>query len=176
MSNNTPASIKACGTCSVCCVSLRIDYEGLRKMPDVPCTHIRVGGGCSIYNQRPQGCRNWSCGWMKLPDLLEKWRPDKCGFLIRLEGNRLIFQATTNIGHSRFWTTDFISEAFALLSKGYDLGISIPTKKGFTYNLTHLTPRLLKAAQSGNIEEAKIAMRAVVFQAKNAQTDLEKPL
>jgi len=176
MSNDESQTVKSCDSCSVCCVSLRIDYEGLKKLPDVPCQHIKPGGGCNIYHERPQGCRNWSCGWLKLPDLHEKWRPDKSGFLIRLDGNILIFQATSNVGHSRFWSREFLTEAFDLLSKGYDLGISIPTKKGFTNHLTHLTPRLTQFVESDDFRGAEMAMRGVIFHAKHAKTDKEKPI
>lgn len=106
----------------------------------------------------------------------EKWRPDKSGFLIRLDGDILIFQAITNIGHSRFWSREFLAEAFYLLSKGYDLGISIPTKKGFTNYLTHLTPRLAKFAASGEFREAEMVMREVIFRAKHSPTDKEQPI
>jgi len=170
------ATDKSCGPCSVCCVVLRIDYDGLRKMPDVPCQHIRNGGGCNIYLRRPEGCRKWSCGWLKLTMLRQEWRPDLCGFIIRMDGNRLIFQANSNIGHSRFWSSDFLGEAFNLLSSGYDLGLSVPTKKGFTNYLTHLTPLLSKVAQQSNYSEAEKIMRSIIFHAKNSRTDREEPM
>jgi len=106
----------------------------------------------------------------------EKWRPDKSGILIRLDGNLLIFQATSSVGHSRFWTVDFLTEAFDLLSKGYDLGLSIPTKKGFTNYLTHLTPRLSGFVGANDFRGAEMVMRDVIFRAKYAKTDEEKPI
>ncbi|GEM_PF-1103744 len=176
MSITMNQQVKSCGPCSACCIYLRIDYEGLRKMPDVPCQHIKEGGGCNIYSQRPKGCKDWNCGWLKLPNLEDKWRPDMSGFLIRLDDKRLIFQATSNIRHSRFWSHEFLTIAFELMSQGYDLGLSIPTKKGFTNYLSHLTPVLAKPAQQGNYYEAEKAMRTVIFHAKHSQTDKEVPM
>ncbi len=176
MSMTTNQQTKSCGSCSACCIFLRIDYEGLRKMPDVPCQHIKAGGGCNIYSERPKGCKDWSCGWLKLPQLEDKWRPDVCGFLIRLDDERLIIQATSSIRHSRFWSREFLTVAFDLISQGYDLGLSIPTKKGFTNHLSHLTPMLAALAQQGNYHEAEKVMRTVIFHAKNTQTDKEQPM
>jgi hypothetical protein len=42
------------------------------------------GGGCAIYETRPDACRVWFCGWRLLPDLGDDWRPDICGVLIGL--------------------------------------------------------------------------------------------
>ena len=59
----------------------------LHKPVNVPCAYV-CEGGCSIYQTRPQTCRNWSCDWKNglIPD--EELRPDRLGIIfdLRLEG------------------------------------------------------------------------------------------
>lgn len=71
----------SCGTCVVCCQWLDIETEGLSKKAGVLCQHC-VGGGCGIYETRPNLCRGFFCGWRLLPKLGEDWRPDRSGILI----------------------------------------------------------------------------------------------
>jgi len=77
---------RECGTCTVCCRTLKIDAPELKKLADVVCTHCTLGGGCKIYANRPQVCQAWYCGWRKLPHLTDHWRPDRCGVLICFVG------------------------------------------------------------------------------------------
>ena len=70
-----------CGECSVCCVALNIDTKELQKLPGVPCTHLRAGGGCAIHATRYPVCHVYHCGWRYLGSLGEDWRPDKSGVL-----------------------------------------------------------------------------------------------
>jgi hypothetical protein len=86
--------VRTCGDCVVCCVYLRIDVPELKKEGMRHCPHVltdekedpgkRVcytGSGCSIYNKRPQVCREYSCEWVKGHGT-EADRPDRCGVLI----------------------------------------------------------------------------------------------
>jgi hypothetical protein len=67
---------RACGTCSLCCKLpsvLEID-----KHIDEWCKHCRPGkGGCTIYEQRPQACKKFTCGWLE-GKLGDEWFPAKC--------------------------------------------------------------------------------------------------
>ena len=71
---------KECGTCSMCCKLLYI--EELAKPPGQWCPHVVQGKGCGIYETRPRPCRAFSCHWIKLEALDDRWRPDRCGFLL----------------------------------------------------------------------------------------------
>lgn len=39
------------------------------------CRHCDVGHGCKIYEDRPQGCRKFDCGWLKIDSLKSHWYP-----------------------------------------------------------------------------------------------------
>ena len=40
--------------------------------------------GCSIYNERPFGCRFWNCRWLVNDDTADLPRPDRAGYVIDL--------------------------------------------------------------------------------------------
>ncbi len=54
----------SCGSCSACCFLLEI--EELSKPYCKWCTHAKPaeGGGCTIYEKRPDPCRNFKCLWL----------------------------------------------------------------------------------------------------------------
>lgn len=74
---------RSCGTCSACCTVLGI--VALGKGPNTPCAH-QVGKGCSIYAQRPDECRTYTCGW--LAGAFEgRDRPDRLGVVFDASGS-----------------------------------------------------------------------------------------
>ena len=77
---------RECGSCTVCCRTLKIDAPELKKLADVLCENCILGGGCRIYDTRPSVCAAWYCAWRKLPHLTDHWRPDRCGILICFVG------------------------------------------------------------------------------------------
>jgi hypothetical protein len=79
---------RACGTCTVCCVTPTIDAAEFQKLPGVQCRHLSAGGECSIYETRYSVCRQYYCGWRYLGFLGEHWRPDKSGVLINFEADK----------------------------------------------------------------------------------------
>lgn len=48
------------------------------KPPGVWCPHCNKGKGCRIYEERPEGCRQFMCLWKVMPDFPEELRPDRC--------------------------------------------------------------------------------------------------
>ncbi|HMB58689.1 MAG TPA: hypothetical protein VKN35_02155 [Xanthomonadales bacterium] len=75
---------RECGECTACCEGW-IESARMEMKPGVPCRQL-VGGGCSIYAQRPENpCRNFNCGW-KIPNspLPDEMRPDQCGAIVVL--------------------------------------------------------------------------------------------
>jgi len=79
MSESAPAG-NDCGTCTVCCMALRVievDKEAGRY-----CQHCLPGKGCGIYETRFEICRTFLCGWRLVPQLGEAWRPDRSGILM----------------------------------------------------------------------------------------------
>jgi hypothetical protein len=72
---------RSCGTCSMCCKLLKIPE--LEKEQDAWCRHCN-GHGCSIYETRPQVCRNYACAWLTMPNIGDEWFPKTCGMLLDL--------------------------------------------------------------------------------------------
>ena len=77
---------RECGECTACCTHLKIDTKELQKLAGVDCEHLSPRGGCAIYDQRPQGCRDFLCAWRQIPDMPDDWRPDRSGVLVVVSG------------------------------------------------------------------------------------------
>jgi len=77
---------RECGACQMCCIALTIDKPDIQKMPGSACRHS-LGGGCGIYENRPDVCRVFFCGWRKLAAIPADWRPDQSGILVIGEAN-----------------------------------------------------------------------------------------
>jgi hypothetical protein len=71
---------RSCGTCTMCCWLLRI--EELAKPEHTLCRHCEAGAGCTIYDARPEACREFYCGWRALPFAGAHWFPPDCGMMI----------------------------------------------------------------------------------------------
>jgi hypothetical protein len=70
---------RSCGECTACCTVLAVDE--LRKPMRWACEHIACNG-CRIYDERPQGCRDFDCLWLRgeiVGD--ESRRPDELGVI-----------------------------------------------------------------------------------------------
>ena len=66
---------RACGPCTACCTTMRVDALG--KPANVRCPH--AGTGCGIYPTRPDECRTYYCLWRLGVDE-EDERPDRSGY------------------------------------------------------------------------------------------------
>lgn len=100
---------RQCGDCQLCCRLLpmkagadaRYDPETLRMLMELGvlekgaqmmrdfdkpaserCPHQRHGKGCTVYAQRPFGCRVWNCRWLVNDDTAELPRPDRSHYVI----------------------------------------------------------------------------------------------
>jgi hypothetical protein len=71
-----PAPGKSCGSCTECCKIIAVDE--LQKPGGVYCSHCTLGGGCTIYPDRPKSCRTFMCGWLVHPLMGPELKPDKC--------------------------------------------------------------------------------------------------
>tara|TARA_R100000664_G_scaffold21340_1_gene30668 strand:+ start:295 stop:663 length:369 start_codon:yes stop_codon:yes gene_type:complete len=69
-----------CGKCTECCTPFSIPE--LRKPAGLRCMYL-TDQGCSIYETRPQTCRDFQCAYLIL-NFPRKLRPDRAGFIIRL--------------------------------------------------------------------------------------------
>ena len=66
-----------CGECTVCCTLSVV--EELNKKAGERCFNC-IGNGCSIYEKRPQVCKDFECAYLQGGNNIEL-RPDKCGVM-----------------------------------------------------------------------------------------------
>jgi hypothetical protein len=68
-----------CGDCMVCCTVPAVDNPDIQKRAATRCRHCSGGSGarCGIYDTRPKVCREFYCGWRRMPAWGDEWRPDK---------------------------------------------------------------------------------------------------
>lgn len=84
MGNHLPIlQERQCDTCRACCTPLGIPE--LDKPPGVTCKYL-VADGCSIYDKRPQDCRDYYCGWRLGVGHVDH-RPDRVGILLTAHQN-----------------------------------------------------------------------------------------
>ena len=76
----TAAPGKSCGACTMCCSALEIAH--FRKPAGPLCVNCRAGGGCAIYAERPQVCRDFECEWLTRRELPRQLRPDLVGTIL----------------------------------------------------------------------------------------------
>jgi hypothetical protein len=84
---------RSCDNCTMCCKLLAIDV--LEKPRGVWCSKCYQKRGCTIYETRPDPCRGFYCGYLRLPELDDRWKPAKAKFLINYEdkANRIVIHA-----------------------------------------------------------------------------------
>lgn len=78
-----PLSERSCGDCDVCCNILEV--KELEKEGYTNCIHkmqVFFNGGCSIYNERPMSCKEWSCCYiLGLIPNDRKYKPNNLGLM-----------------------------------------------------------------------------------------------
>lgn len=83
----TSVSGRSCGTCTLCC---RLpDIEAFSKPANEWCSNCSKDGGCSIYEVRPQLCRDFFCLWMTTEALGEEWEPTRSKMMVYRQGPQL---------------------------------------------------------------------------------------
>jgi hypothetical protein len=81
---------RACGECFACCHVLAI--RDLDKPVGEDCKHLdrtREVHHCTIYDQRPFDCQQYTCAWVREAGFGDVWhRPDKLGVLFTPRDNK----------------------------------------------------------------------------------------
>lgn len=77
--------LKVCGDCTLCCKVY--DVDDLEKKAGKRCDHVRPEGGCGVWGLHPKTCQDFKCLWLRHDDMKVMWRPDICGFVMRIEPN-----------------------------------------------------------------------------------------
>lgn len=72
---------RECGACDACCMVLGV--KPLGKPAYQRCSNQVSGGGCGIYETRPDPCRLYRCAWIEGVAWLEgRDRPDRLGLIL----------------------------------------------------------------------------------------------
>lgn len=127
---------RQCNECDVCCISLRIENPALTKKADVRCPHLSNQTGCGIYDQRPDVCRTWYCGWRVMPFLHDDMRPDRSKILIKQDETGFVFQPLRSENTNNLTHENVLEAIGALVSNGIEVKTSIPTRPGYCNALT----------------------------------------
>ena len=99
--DKAPVWNRACGKCSLCCRLLGV--KELEKPKNVLCKHCKGnGGGCGIYDARPEVCRKWFCQWLANSEFGDDWYPLKCGMVVHKTvevsiGGRVTYRLTVDV-------------------------------------------------------------------------------
>lgn len=64
---------RSCASCTLCCKVMAI--RELDKPRLTWCSHCDKKRGCTIYETRPETCREFYCSWMTTPELGDHWKP-----------------------------------------------------------------------------------------------------
>jgi hypothetical protein len=78
---------RSCAGCTLCCKIMGI--AALEKPPGTWCKHCEPASGCRIYEQRPQECRSFLCGYLVNGQLGEEWKPSRSRLVLELQGPRI---------------------------------------------------------------------------------------
>jgi uncharacterized protein len=92
---------KACDACTMCCSALEIPE--LKKPAGPLCGNCHVGGGCRIYTERPQVCRDFECEWLMRRGLPRQLRPDLVGTILMEDPDSDEYQAVCPPGRPMAW-------------------------------------------------------------------------
>jgi len=120
-----------CGECSLCCDIMYI--KELKKPAYKLCDHYCKG--CSIYNKRPEECRNFDCAWLQMEKVNIAVRPDKCGVMFELLSPRIFL----GILHPDYEFSDVAKgQIAAFMKQGYSVVLSRKNEKlKFYISLIH---------------------------------------
>lgn len=119
---------RKCGTCTLCCTALAVPE--LDKPNGVSCQHL-TSEGCGIYEDRPESCRRFECGWLAgMGDL--SVRPDRVGAVLHVEDgdlgpDGLALMLYTKIGDDSYKRSRYISR---LASKAVERGRGVVVISG----------------------------------------------
>jgi uncharacterized protein len=106
---------KACGECSMCCKVLDIDE--LQKPAGPFCPNCIAGGGCKIYADRPDVCRDFICLWKDDRSLSPQMRPDRVGTILMEDDDSQEYRAVCDPDTPLAWRTPLVFKHLVAMAK-----------------------------------------------------------
>ena len=88
-----PLPGRSCDGCTLCCKIMGVPE--INKPRESWCSYCERGVGCRIYETRPEGCRNFLCGWLTNPRFGREWKPDRSKIVITAKRDGTILAGET---------------------------------------------------------------------------------
>jgi uncharacterized protein len=111
----------------MCCAVLEIDY--FKKPPGPLCVHCRAGGGCMIYAERPDVCREFECEWLTRRELSRLLRPDLVGTILMEDPDSDEYRAVCAPKKPMAWRHPMVFAHLVAMAKS---GRTVVAKAGLT--------------------------------------------
>src|ERR1700742_2278865 len=92
---------RSCEGCTLCCKLAGV--RELRKPRMVLCLHCKSGWGCTVYEQRPTGCRTFFCEYLLNAELGDEWKPANSRMMVVLERERRMLNVFVDNGSFDVW-------------------------------------------------------------------------
>jgi len=124
---------RKCGDCTLCCEGWITNVaHGYEMWPGNKCQFVSCGNGCTIYNDRPKSCEEFSCQWLIDKRVPEWMKPNTCGAILKeWEINGIKFLEIFEAG--RKLDSEVLTWAFnALVSKKFE-NIKYQVSSGWNY-------------------------------------------
>jgi hypothetical protein len=118
-----PPQVRECGSCTSCCTLLEVTEVGTAV--NEWCKHCEAGQGCTIYDQRPQMCRSFSCAWLQ-GHLDDDWYPESAGMVVHFSQDAVNVQVDS--AHPDRWRQE---PYFSKLSEWSLNGIRMNGNRGY---------------------------------------------
>ena len=106
---------KSCGPCTMCCRALDIDE--FDKPAGAFCAACIATGGCKIYLNRPQVCRDYECLWLTERSLGPKLRPDLTGTILMEDPDSDEYRAVCDPSTPFAWRTPIVFKHLVAMAK-----------------------------------------------------------
>ena len=105
-----------CGDCNICCTVLSV--KDMTEVNQV-CRNSK-DKGCSIYNNRPEGCKHFNCAYLT-SGWKEEYRPDKSGIMVAGFAKQIsVYRLKENINMDLFNIVSTLAEKQDKKVLGYD--------------------------------------------------------
>ena len=76
--------MRSCGSCTRCCEgSLSMEIQGIDILGK-GCPLVLLDKGCGAHSERPMGCAQFFCGWIKDETIPEHFKPNISNTIILL--------------------------------------------------------------------------------------------
>jgi uncharacterized protein len=111
----------------MCCSALEIDY--FKKPPGPKCVNCFPGGGCAIYADRPEVCRDFECEWLVRRDLSRQLRPDLVGTILMEDADSDEYRAVCAPEKPMSWRHPMVFAHLVAMAKS---GRIVVAKAGLT--------------------------------------------